>query len=76
MQELLILGIIPGTNLQISFEGYLVIVCGVLLTAMTVQRQIAPIAQAHGLRTATKLTDHVGGYEPAPLRVQHKVVTQ
>lgn len=76
MQELLILGIIPGTNLQISFEGYLVIVCGLLLTAMTIQRQIAPITQAHGLRTAAKLTDHVGSYEPAPLRIQHKVVTQ
>lgn len=75
MQELFILGIIPGTNLQISFEGYLVIVCGLLLTAMTIQRQIAPITQAHGLRTAAKLTDHVGGYEPAPLYAQRKIST-
>lgn len=76
MQELFILGIIPGTNLQISFEVYLVIVCGLLLTAMSIQRHIAPITQAHGLRTAAKLTDNVGGYEPAPLRTQRKVATQ
>jgi hypothetical protein len=76
MQEFFILGLIPGTNLQISFEAFLVIICGLLLTAMTIQRHIEPIAQAHNLRTAAKLTNHVGGYEPAPLRTQRKTATQ
>lgn len=69
MQDLLILGIIPGTNVQISFEGFLIILCAILLSVMTAVRQQMPEAkQARDLRLAAKLTDQeeAGSYEAAP----------
>jgi hypothetical protein len=38
MQDLIVLGIIPGTNIQVGFLGWLIIASLIILTARIIRR--------------------------------------
>jgi len=64
MQDLLVLGILPGTNIQVSFETFILIIAGIMLTIMTIRRNMPQInAEQRTIRRREKLTNYASPYE-------------
>lgn len=64
MQDLLVLGILPGTDIQVSFDVFLLIVAGTILTIMTIRRNMTQRSpEQRSARNRTKLTNYAAPYE-------------
>ena len=64
MQDLLVLGILPGTDIQVSFDVFLLMLAGALLTIMTIRRNIASRSpEQRTARNRAKLTNYAAPYE-------------